>query len=183
MLAIIVTRQNWFISLNLRFYRSWRRVIRRWRHECARSDIVPICQKRLLRRSIIFVLGLFIYKNSAWQGHGHKILRDKWWRSDFRKPSQAATPMTRPKTVHPSTPPPPKQLQHWLHTHSPRFDDEQFGPTRLIIFNWQLPLFRPLHSKLWLKPLGFEHQTETSVFHRKYRVVLRQFIRIPCLLT
>ena len=52
-LAIIVTRQNWFSSLNLRFYRSWRRVIMRWRHECTRSDIVPICQKRFLRRSII----------------------------------------------------------------------------------------------------------------------------------
>ena len=51
-LAIIVTQRNWFSSLNLRFYRSWRRVIRWWRHEFARSDIVPICQKRFLRRSI-----------------------------------------------------------------------------------------------------------------------------------
>ena len=52
-LAIIVTGRNWISCLNLRFYRSWRRVIRRWRHECARSDIVPICQKRSLRRPII----------------------------------------------------------------------------------------------------------------------------------
>ena len=52
-LAIIVSRRNWFSSLNLRFNRSWRRVIRRWRHECAWSYIVPICQKRFLRRSII----------------------------------------------------------------------------------------------------------------------------------
>ena len=52
-LAIMVTRRNWFSSLNLRFYRSWRRVIRRWRHECARSDIVPNCQKRFLRHSIV----------------------------------------------------------------------------------------------------------------------------------
>ena len=52
-LAIIVIGRNWFSSLNLRFYRSWRRVIMRWRHECTRSDIVPICQKRFLRRSII----------------------------------------------------------------------------------------------------------------------------------
>ena len=52
-LAIIVTGRNWFSSLNLRFYGSWRRVIRRWRHECAQSDIVPICQKRFPRRSII----------------------------------------------------------------------------------------------------------------------------------
>ena len=55
-LAIIVNGQNWFISLNLRFYRSWCRVIRRWRHECARSDIVPICQKRFLRRLVILAL-------------------------------------------------------------------------------------------------------------------------------
>ena len=52
-LAIIVTGRNWFSSLNLRFYRSWSRVIMRWRHECAWYDIVPICQKRYLRRSII----------------------------------------------------------------------------------------------------------------------------------
>ena len=52
-LAIIVNGRNWFSSYKLRFYRSWRRVIRRWRHECARSKIVSICQKRFLRRSII----------------------------------------------------------------------------------------------------------------------------------
>ena len=52
-LAIIVTGRNWFSSLNQCFYQSWRCVIRRWRHEIARSDIVPICQKRFLRRSII----------------------------------------------------------------------------------------------------------------------------------
>ena len=52
-LAIIVTGRNWFSSLHLRFYRYWRRVIGGWRHECARSDIVPICQKRFLSRSII----------------------------------------------------------------------------------------------------------------------------------
>ena len=51
--AIIGTGRNWFSSLNLRLYRSWRRVIRQWHHECVRSDIVPICQKRFLRRSII----------------------------------------------------------------------------------------------------------------------------------
>ena len=55
-LAIIVTGQNWFSSLSLSFYRSWRRVIRRWRRWCARSDIVPIYQKRFLRRSIILAL-------------------------------------------------------------------------------------------------------------------------------
>ena len=52
-LVIIVTGQKWFSSLTIRFYRSWRRVNRRWRHECTRSDIVQICQKRFLRRSII----------------------------------------------------------------------------------------------------------------------------------
>ena len=52
-LAIIVTQRNWFSSLNLRFYRSWRRVIRRWRLECTRPAIVPIGQKRFLRCSII----------------------------------------------------------------------------------------------------------------------------------
>ena len=46
-------REKWFISLNLRFYRSKCRVFRRWRHECELSDIVPICQKRFLRRPII----------------------------------------------------------------------------------------------------------------------------------
>ena len=52
-LAIIVTGQNWFSSLSLRFYRSWRRIIKRWRHEYTRSDIVPDSQKRFLRRSIV----------------------------------------------------------------------------------------------------------------------------------
>ena len=54
-LAIIVTGRNWFSSLNPRFYRFWCCVIWRWRHECARSDIVQNCQKRFLRRSIVFV--------------------------------------------------------------------------------------------------------------------------------
>ena len=52
-LATIVTRQNCFSSLNLRFYRYLRCVIRRWCHVCARSDIVPNCQKRFLRRPIV----------------------------------------------------------------------------------------------------------------------------------
>ena len=52
-LAIIVIGRNWFSSLNLRFYRSWRCVIGWWLHACALSGIVPICQKRYLRRSII----------------------------------------------------------------------------------------------------------------------------------
>ena len=52
-LAIIVTERNWLSSLNLRFYQSWRRVIGRWRYEGALSWIVPICQKRFLRRSMI----------------------------------------------------------------------------------------------------------------------------------
>ena len=40
-LAIIVAGQNWFINLNLRFYRSWRRIFRRrWRHECAQSYLL-----------------------------------------------------------------------------------------------------------------------------------------------
>ena len=52
-LAVIATERNWFSSLNLRFYRSWRHVIRRWRLVCALSDIVLICQKQFRRRSII----------------------------------------------------------------------------------------------------------------------------------
>ena len=52
-LAIIATGWNWFSSLNLRFYWSWCRVIRRWRHECARSDIVPNCKKRFPICSIV----------------------------------------------------------------------------------------------------------------------------------
>ena len=52
-LAISVTGWHWFSSLNLHFYRSWRRVIRQWRHECARSDIAPNGQKRVLRRFIV----------------------------------------------------------------------------------------------------------------------------------
>ena len=68
-LAIIVTGQNIFSSLNLRFYRYWRRVIWRWRHECARSDIVPSCQKRFLRRSIIF----------AWHRHCWAITDSVAW--------------------------------------------------------------------------------------------------------
>ena len=62
-LAIIVTGQNWFSSLNLRFYRSWRRIVWRWRHEWARSDIVPNCQKHFLRRSVVF----------AWHRHSWAI--------------------------------------------------------------------------------------------------------------
>ena len=52
-LATIVTGRNRFRSLHLRFYRSWRRVITRWRNERARSSIVPVRQNCFLRRSIV----------------------------------------------------------------------------------------------------------------------------------